>query len=202
MDDLTALARAPAWPLERTLALPGRCKGSLLKQWGEHVRRRFGEDAANVLRAELGVSSSELPDAPDADKWFPVAWQLALTRRIADHHLGGDMLRLEPMLREDARRQPTRLVERLARIALTPRRILGATDKIQASLFDLGKAEATVEKTRATIRWSGAAYFADPTWRIAQLFAVRAMFDALHAKEPRCLGRETQPDGFALFITF
>jgi len=202
MDDLTALARAPAWPLERTLALPGRCKGSLLKQWGEHVRRRFGEDAADALRAELGVSIRDLPDAPDADKWFPVAWQLALTRRIADRHLGGDMLRLEPMLREDARRQPTRLVERLARIALTPRRIIGATDKIQAALFDLGKAEARVEKTRATIRWTGAAYFGDPTWRIAQLFAVRAMFDALHAREPKCSGLETSPDGFELFIEF
>ncbi len=202
MDDVTTLARAPAWPLERTLALPGHCKGALLKQWGEHVRRRFGEGAADALRAEIGASAVELPDAPESDRWFPVAWQLALTRRIVDRHLGGDMLRLEPMLREDARRQPTRLVDRVARLALSPKRILGASDRIQAGLFDLGKAEAHVERTRATILWTGAPFFADPTWRVVQVFAVRAMFDHLRAKEPRIAGREIAADAFELVIDF
>lgn len=161
------------------LSLPGRCRGSLLKDWAQHVRRRFGAGEPDALRETLGVDARTLPDAPDKDGWVRVAHQLALTRQIAERHLGGDLLALEDLLREDARRKSDRWVDRVVRLALSPRRILGETRKIHAALYDQGQAEAAVEKHQATITWRGAAFFGEPTWRTLQVFAVRALFDTL-----------------------
>jgi len=176
---LRDLAGQPPWPLGDVLALPGRCRGSLLKDWALHVRRRFGAGEPDALRQTLGVDVRTLPDQPDKDAWVRVAHQLALTRQIAERHLGGDLLALEELLREDARSKSDRWVDRVVRLALSPRRILGETRKIHAALYDQGQAEAAVDKTRATITWRGAAFFGEPTWRTLQVFAVRALFDTL-----------------------
>lgn len=200
---LRDLAGRPAWPLDEVLALPGRCRGSLLKDWASHVRRRFGPGEPEVLRATLGVDARALPDAPDKESWVRVSHQLALTRQIAERHLGGDLLALEALLREDARQKADRWVDRVVRLALSPRRVLGETKKIHAALYDLGEASATVDKHRATITWRGAAFFGEPTWRTLQVFAVRGLFDTLGGSvrvvEARGADRES---GFALTIAW
>ena len=199
--ELATLAAIPAWPLDRVLALPGRCKGSLLKAWGEHVRRRFGSSEADQLRAALGLTASDLPDAPDPLGWYPIAWQLALTRLISDRYLGGDLLALEPLLREDARSKQQRLIGHVLRLAVSPRRLLMGSERVWGNLYDRGRFQAEVGKHHASLRWSGAAFPSEPTWRVLQVFALRATFDALHAKEPMCHGRDLD-DGFELDVRF
>lgn len=185
-DDLAALARAPAWPLERILSLDGKCRGALLTRWAEHVARRFGSAEPDALRDALGVSARELPDAPVQEGWYPIAWQLGLTRLIVDRHLDGDILRLEALIREDATRdrKPETLVERLARRMLTPRRLLAASKKVYPHVYDAGGVETRVTRRQATLSWSGAEFMAEPVWRILQVFAVRGVFLGLEAPEP------------------
>lgn len=201
-QDLAGLARAEAWPLERILALPGRCRGGVLDAWGEHVRRRFGEGEADALRAALGIGACELPDAPDKEGWYPVGWQLGLTRLIVDRHLGGDVLKLERLIHEDARRKHGRVAERVARLVLSPRRLLGAAHKVFPQVYDHGRAEADVDKRRAVLRWSGAAFMGEPLWRVLQVFAVRGIFEALRAATPHCEGRGAGEAGFELVVRY
>ncbi len=200
--DLVGLARVEAWPLERILALPGRCRGGVLDAWGEHVRRRFGETEADALRAAMGIGARELPDAPDKEGWYPVGWQLGLTRLIVDRHLGGDVLKLERLIHEDAQREHGRVAERVARLLLSPRRLLGAAHKVFPLVYDLGRAEAEVDRKRAVLRWSGAAFMAEPLWRVLQVFAVRGIFEALRAAEPACEGRGVGEAGFELIVRY
>jgi hypothetical protein len=176
---LRALAARPAWPLEDVLSLPGHCRGSLLKDWASHVRRRFGANEPDVVRQALGVDAQTLPDAPTDDAWVRVAHHLALTRQLVERRLGGDLLALEALVREDARSNSDRWVDRVVRLALAPRRVLAETKRIHSALYDAGEAEAAVGKNDATITWHGAPFFGEPTWRVLQVFAVRGLFHTL-----------------------
>ena len=198
---LDALARVPPWQIADTLALDGTMKAALLRDWGVHVMRRYGPDEADQLRSLLGVDRHQLPDSPEPDQRVPVGWQLALTRLIAQRHLGGDLLRLEPLLMEDASRRPVSLAERIARKALSPRRLLGQSSRIHAAIFDRGQCLADVSKHEATLTWTGASMFAEPTWRVVQIFALRGMYDVLDHRPPSVSADEVH-DGFRVHLTW
>lgn len=199
MMTLGELARAPAWPLPQVLALPGTMKAALLRDWGVHVNRRYGPGEADLLRAALGVTHHQLPDSPDPEARMPVGWQLALTRLIAERHLQGDLLALEPLLIEDARRRPVSLVERVARLAISPKKILAQSEKIHRNLFDVGQCRVELDKHRVTLTWTGSPLFSEPTWRVLQAFAIRGMYTVLNAHPPAPQG-EARPDGFRLHL--
>jgi hypothetical protein len=171
---IETLAAEPPWEAARALALPGHCRGALLRDWAAHVSRRAGPGAVERLRAHLGLGPDLLPDHPPAERWYPVGYQLALTRAIIDLALGGDALALEPLLAEDTARARDKVLLFALR-TLGPRRVLRGTSKVHAHLYDVGRAEADVADSSARLSFRGAAMFADPTWRILQLFAVRGM---------------------------
>jgi len=171
---LETLAAAPPWPLAREVAVAGRCRGALLRDWAAHVERRGGSDAVARLRERVGIGPELLPDAPKFDGWYPVGYQIALTRAIVDVALDGDILALEPLLAEDATRFRDRLLE-MAMRALGPKRLLKRTAKAHAWLYEGGQAEAEVGDGAAVISFRGAAFFANPTWRVLQIFATRGM---------------------------
>lgn len=186
--DLEALAKAPTWSRDEVLGLPGRMKAALLRDWGVHVNRRFGASESERLLASIGIERAALPDAPDPEARVPVGWQLVLTRAIAERHLGGDLLELEALLIEDARRRPVSLVERMARLAVSPRRILGHAEKIHGNLFDVGACKAELGKSGGTLTWTGARLFSEPTWRVLQCFAIRGMCAVLNERPPTMWG--------------
>lgn len=199
--ELEALARAPAWEMAEVLGLNGRMKAALLRDWGVHVNRRFGAGESERLRAAVGIGAAALPDAPDAEARVPVGWQLALTRAIAERHLSGDLLRLEALLIEDARRRPVSLVEKVARLAVSPKRILSQAEKIHGNLFDVGRCAADLGKSGGTLTWTGARLFEEPTWRVLQCFAIRGMCAVLNHRLPTLTG-ETLDEGFRLHLTW
>ncbi|MFO0744144.1 MAG: hypothetical protein U1F43_00530 [Myxococcota bacterium] len=186
------LIARPAWEPAEVLALPGRCKGSLMRDWAAHLARRWGADAVLRAREDAGVAPSDVPDAPVKDLWYRVAHQLALTRAIANRFLDGDLAALEALLREDALRVKERLVDRVLRATLSPRRVLAAAPKIHAAAYDLGRMTVEVERHGATLRFEGARYFAEPTWGALQLFALRGLFLALHEPAPTIVGEPGQ----------
>jgi len=175
---LEAIAAEPAWSLADTLALPGRCRGALLKDWAAHVTRRAGPGAVSALREALGLDARALPDAPPREAWYPVGYQLALTRAIVDRSLGGDVLALEPLLMEDAGRVRDKVAAVTMRL-MGARRLFGKTSEVHGWLYDLGAARAEVADHRARVVLSGARYFAEPTFRALQLFATRALLRGL-----------------------
>lgn len=208
--DLTTMARTPAWSKDEVLGLPGRMKAALLRDWGVHVNRRFGAGESERLLLAVGLERAALPDAPDPEARVPVGWQLALTRAIAESHLGGDLLKLEAMLIEDARRRPVSLVERVARLTVSPRRILSHAEKIHRELFDVGACAAELGKAGGTLTWTGARLFAEPTWRVLQCFAIRGMCAVLDERPPLLWGEsldsglagEAGEGGFRLHLTW
>lgn len=193
--DLESMARATPWSQDEVLGLPGRMKAALLRDWGVHVNRRFGAGESERLRAVVGIERAALPDAPDPEARVPVGWQLALTRAIAERHLGGDLLRLEALLIEDARRRPVSLVERVARLAVSPKRILSHAEKIHGNLFDVGACSADLGKSGGTLTWTGARLFMEPTWRVLQCFAIRGMCAVLNERPPTMWGESLQSGG-------
>jgi hypothetical protein len=199
---VSGLFAARPWPLAAVTNLEGRCKAGLLKDWGLHVARRFGPDEPTQLRAMLGLDAQALPDAPHADRWVPVGWQPALTRLIAERHYGGDLWRLEPLLREDARTRPVGLIERVLRLAVRPATVIAASPKVHRGLYDIGRCDVSSAGQVTTLAWRGARLFEEPTWRILQLFAIRGLCDALGAREPRCTPREIGPTAFSLEVCF
>lgn len=205
--DLESMAKAAPWSQDEVLGLPGRMKAALLRDWGVHVNRRFGAGESERLQAVVGIERSALPDAPDPEARVPVGWQLALTRAIAERHLGGDLLKLEAMLIEDARRRPVSLVERVARLAVSPRRILSHAEKIHGNLFDVGACKAELGKSGGTLTWTGARLFSEPTWRVLQCFAIRGMCAVLNERPPTMWGESLEDSraetgGFRLHLTW
>jgi hypothetical protein len=177
------------WSAERTLALPGRCRGSVLARWAENLARRFGPRAVDRVRAGLPEWEQDLPDDPSEEHWFPVGLQLRLTELVIDELLGGDALALEPLLAEDVKRTVSRATALFLR-TVGPVPILGRAKQIHPSLYDVGKVSAEVVGTRATVRCDGAALFGHPTWSLLQLFAHRG-FIQLTGRRTTHLGLTT-----------
>lgn len=179
----------PRWSTERTLALPGRCRGTVMASWAENCRRHFGDAAVDRLRDALPEWARDLPDDPPEDAWFPVGLQLRLTELVIDDLLGGDALALEPLLAADVLRAVSRPTALFLR-TVGPAPILGRAKQIHPSLYDVGKVGAEIVGTHATIRCEAAALFGHPTWSLLQLFAHRG-FVALTGRRTVHLGITT-----------
>ena len=196
---LEQLAAVPAWDLEEQLATPGMCRGSLLRDWAVHLRRRVGPELVALLRTELDIDEASLPDQPKAMAWFPVGYQVALTRRIVDLTLGADMLALEPWLIADATRARDRVIQ-LALRTIGPRRVLASAPKIHRHLYDVGEVAVVVGRRSATVRFSSARLFANPTWRVLQLFATRGMLAGFKRTITLLEADDSSSDGFEIQV--
>jgi hypothetical protein len=191
-EGVVSVAVRPRWSAERTLALPGRCRGTVMAHWAENCSRHFGAKAVARLRDGLPEWAQDLPDDPPEDCWFPVGLQLRLTELVIDELLGGDALALAPLLEQDVQRSVSRATGLFLR-TVGPAPILGRAKQIHPSLYDIGKVTAEIVGTRATIRCEGAALFGHPTWSLLQLLAHRG-FIALTGRRATQLGITTLSD--------
>lgn len=188
----------PRWPLERIVALPGRCRGVLLRDWAESCQRRFGRDAPDLLRATMGALGEALPDRPGQDDWLPAAVQVAVNDAIIDGYLHGNAAALEPLLREDAGRDLTRMHRILAR-AMGPAAAYKRVQGLYRRIYDAGQVRAESGDDGAQITCLDAALFGNPTWRSLQMFGHRAALLILTGKDDaEVLGADAGPEGFAI----
>lgn len=174
IQDAAALAGEPRWPLERVLGLPGQCRGSLMRSWAAHCRRRFGDEAVRTIRSRLGPHSTALPDDPPAMAWLPVGLQLATTDLVIDELLGGDAMALLPMLHEDTERNQDRVLGWVVR-KLGPGPVLRNAGRIHPHLFDAGVVQGHVRGSSATVAYRDAALFGNPTFRLLQVLGNRIL---------------------------
>lgn len=164
------------WSDERLRALPGRCRGAAVGNWADACRRRWGQPAVDGLREALGADGQLLADEPPKTAWLPIHLWLRLTDAIVARHLNGDLSLLEPLVVEDAR-LAAGLTAKLVARQLGPARILGASGRVHGWLYDVGEAVAEVQESSATLRWTGAEVFEQPTWRALQVFALRGAIE-------------------------
>ncbi len=191
------IAARPRWTAERTLALPGRCRGTVLARWEDNCRRHFGATAVQRVRAGLPEWASDLPGDPPDDAWFPVGLQLRITELVVDECLGGDMLQLEALLHEDIRRSLP-MATALFIKTLGPGPILARAKQIHPHLYDVGHAHAQTESKSAKIVCAGAELFGHPTFALLQMFAHRG-FVELTGRRVQSL-RALQPTDDALTV--
>ena len=187
MLTIASLAAAPRQGFE---GLTGRVRGDLLGPWGDNVVKRFGADGLARVRTRLGFDLAPVLTAKD---WVPIHAQLAVTEAIVDELLGGDWLRLGPLLIEDTRVGVGRIQLGLLR-AMGPGNAFKLTSKTFAAVYDRGAATAVVEKKSARLSFTGNAVFAHPRWRLMQLYAMNTML-ALCNTAGELSGEDTQ-DGF------
>ncbi len=199
LPTLAGLASAPTWTPEELSVLVGRCRGAVIGKWAEGCRRRWGDGAPDTIRLDLGVDATQLPDVPAKSEWLQVALWLRLTDAIVARFLDGDALALEPLMVADARRSAG-LTARVVARQLGGLRILGATGKIHGWLYDVGHAEAAVEDGEATIHWSGAALFGQPTWRLLQVFGLRGAIASAGGRAPGVELLPCDADAFKLIV--
>ena len=191
------LADAPPWSDERLLALPGRCRGAAIGDWAAACSRRWGPDAVRGLREAIDADAQTLADEPNKTDWLPIHVWLRLTDAIVARHLDGDLRRLEPMVVEDARKAAGLTAKLVAR-QLGPARILGASARIHGWLYDVGEVQAETGDNAATLRWSGAAVFGQPTWRALQVFALRGAIETAGGAGAAVELLPSEEDGFTL----
>ncbi len=168
---LSDLAAAPTWEPERTCTLAGQVRGSLLKDWGVHVERRWGREAPSALVAALGY---DLAIRPELGAWFPGWVQLRLTELIVERHLGGNTAALIEMIWDDATRSAGPIATAALRLA-GPVRILRRAPGSFSGLYDLVQAETEIEDTRIAVRFSGAGCVEHPTWRLLQAISLTGL---------------------------
>jgi hypothetical protein len=192
---LAGLAAEPHWPRDRLASLTGRCRGAVVGKWAEGCRLRWGDTAPDLLRGDLGVDMARLPDVPPQREWLPAELWLRLTDAIVARFLHGDALALEPLMVADARRSAGMTARLFARQLGVPR-ILGATGRIHGWLYDVGEAGAVVGPGEATIRWSGAELFAQPTWRLLQIFGLRGAIETAGGRSADVVVASASHDGF------
>ena len=174
---LEELAREPRWPLERTLAVPGRVRGNALRAWGVHVDQRFGPGSADAVRDELRMSASDLPDIPGKKRWYPLHVQTRLVNIIIDRLLDGDALAFESVFEESTGTAEKALV--LAGRMTGPGIVLRMAGSYHGSVCDVGRCVPDVSVGRATLEFKGAETFDDPTWRFANMVSMKTMFQSL-----------------------
>lgn len=197
LPTVAGLADAPPWPDARLIALPGRCRGAAIGDWAGSCSRRWGPEAVLRLRQDLDLDAGTLADEPSKTDWFPIALWLRLTDAIVARHLGGDLLSLEPLVVEDARRAAGLTAKLVAR-QLGPARILAASSRIHGWLYDVGAVDAETSDNAATLRWTGAAVFGQPTWRALQVFALRGAVETAGGADVSLELLDCPEDGFAL----
>lgn len=169
------IASAPRWESARTEALAGQIRGALLRDWASHISQRWGAQALQEVREQLGPAGDSLPDAPAPQAWVSVSTYLRLTEIIIDHLLDGDALALEPLLREDSLRNNEKRLRWLARL-FSPKAVFRMIPNGLSKVYDLGAAHVEIDAQRATLAFEGAAFFPHPTWLLLQCFALRTLF--------------------------
>lgn len=195
---LEELAREPRWPLERTLAIPGRLRGNALRAWGHHIDQHFGRGSADRVRQHLGMSTSELPDVPGKKHWYPVYLQCRLFAFVIDELLGGDALALEALFEESTGTAEKALV--LAGRMTGPGIVLRMAGTYHASVCDVGRCHPEVHSGKATLDFQDAEIFADPVWRFTNLLSIKTMVQSLKRKVDLIAGEEHGPRGFLLRV--
>lgn len=191
-DTLAAEAR---WDASRVRALPGRCRGDALGGWGENVVRRFGPEVLTKVRTRVGPPIDAVPAVLTAKDWVPVYAQLVLTEAIVDEVLGGDIRALYPLLVADTRAGVGRVQLVLIKTLGAGRVLAHAAAGIR-DIYERGSAEARVERRHVRVELRGTPLFGNPTWRILQLFATRAVLE-LAGTPGTVTGEDLGADAFA-----
>jgi hypothetical protein len=173
--------------------LPGRVRGDLLGPWGTNVTKRFGAEGLARVRRRLAPPLDQLPAVLTAKDWVPIVAQLRVTEAIVDEHLAGDWLALLPLLVEDTRAGINRVQLALLR-SMGPGNAFRLTSRTFEKVYEAGSATAAVERKHARLAFTGNAVFAQPRWRLMQLFAMRTMME-LAGVQGSATG-EDAPDGF------
>jgi len=192
---IDTLAGEARWDPGRIAALPGRCRGDALGRWGENLVRRFGPEALTRVRSRAGAPYSALSAVLTAKDWVPVGAQLVLTEAICDEYLGGDLRALYPLLVEDTRAGIGRVQLLLIRTLGAGRVVARAADGIR-DIYERGTAHADVSRGHVRIEFSGTPLFANPTWRVLQLFATRMLLE-LAGTPGTVTGEDLGGDAFA-----
>jgi len=174
---LEQLAKAPRWPNEQTLALGGQVRGNALRNWGVHVRRRFGASAPDRVRELVGLGTDVMPDEPTKKHWLPIHAQIRMVQVIVDEYLDGDAMRFDNVF-EDTTGGAEKVLVMAGRMA-GPGMVLRMAGNYHQSVCDVGKCTPIVNGGSATLDFQGAAVFNNPTWRFAQALAMKAMFATL-----------------------
>jgi len=193
---LEEMARVEPWPLERTIAVPGRLRGNALRAWGVHVDQRFGKGSADRVRHHLKMTASDLPDAPSKKQWYPVHLQTRLVRFVIDDLLGGDALAFESVFEESTGTAEKALV--LAGRMTGPGIVLRMAGTYHASVCDVGKCIPDVSTGRAVLDFRDADTFEDPTWRFANMISMKTMFGSLKRTLDVLEGEEHGPRSFVI----
>jgi len=194
------LAAEPRWEAAKLVALPGRCRGDLLGPWGTNLTRRFGADAVARVHARLSPSIAPVAPVLTSDDWVPMHAQVCVTEAIVDEFLGGDLVALYPLLIEDTRASLSRVLRLLAR-SMGVARAIKIVPKPFRKIYERGTADVVVEGKRARLSFTGNALFANPTWRVLQLYAVRTLFD-LTDNTGAAVGEDAGADAFAIIVTW
>ncbi|MCB9787734.1 MAG: hypothetical protein H6744_13710 [Deltaproteobacteria bacterium] len=173
-----ALAAKPRWDRARAMAIPGRCRGVLLRGWQQLCTRRWGPTAVSKVRAALGPDSKLLPDKPGRLAWLPLGLQIRVTDVIIEELLGGDALGIEAALRENSLAASDGMVARMAR-TLGPAGLIRRATEWQAHLYDVGRVRVEVRE-RECEAWAvfeGSEMYENPTWRGLQLATQRMVIE-------------------------
>lgn len=181
------------------MALPGRCRGSLVARWADGCRRRWGEAGVAAVREGLGPLSAALPDDPGADIWIPVAAQILATDLVIDRLLGGDATALESLLHEDTERARDKVVGWVVR-TLGPATVFRGARRLHPHLYDVGAVEAQVSSGLATLTWTGAPLFENPTFHVLQVLGNRIMLRMMRREVTELSAPDAGPDACSLRI--
>jgi hypothetical protein len=189
-------------PLDPPDEPAGEVSGRALRDWRLVVTRALGPQAVERVRAESGLDPRALPDDPSAAIWLPVGHQLRLTR--AALRLSGETLAALPrLLVTPALGVVGRVRRQLLKLALPPATLLARADRIHADLYRPGQATSTPVvrndgAREAEVRWWGAPFHADPTWRALQVAAVSGFFAAIDV--PLSLADATGPEALSFAL--
>ncbi len=172
------LARAPLPAVASLLALPGRARGVLLRDWSVKVARRYGAAMLTAVGRELAAPLRAVGDEPTSQAFVPIGLPLALHVVLAQLAHSGDFTALrEPLVADGLQQLPA-----LGRVGLRvagPARILAASPKLHAALYDKGRVELEVgaDAELPALRVEGGGLFSEPHWQAEQLWALDALME-------------------------
>lgn len=202
MLTLETLAAMPAWPMERLAAIEGTCAGSILKDWAANLNRRWGADAEQRLREELGPEYSEqLPSDPSHSDRLPAWLPVRTSDIVIASFLDGDALRLEDNIWEDIQRSSNAAATVALRLA-GPKMVLKHTATIHQKIYSVGTASADVSRRSAVVHTSGSPLFGNPTWQLTQIFLQRMLLQASRRDLVEIYGEMPTEDSFTLHVTW
>ena len=195
---LEEVAATPRWPAARTLALPGRLRGNAFRAWGVHLKRQVGERAPDQVRAALGMTADELPDVPTRAHWYPVSLQCRLIQVVIDDLLGGEPMRFQSIFEESTGTAERALV--LAGRMTGPGLVLRMAGNFHATVCDVGRCTPEVGSGFATLAFSGAEVFEEPTWRFANMMSMKTMFSSLKRELIELSADALEPQSFRIHM--